>query len=227
MRQVQQLMGMPISIEIDSCSDQEVFDAAYNRLARIDKKYSLYKSDSEAAQYASGKLTEDSLSAELREVIRQCRTAETLSDGFFSAWADGNFDPSGYVKGWAIAEAGSVIEKRRHHSYCISAGGDVLARSDSNKTWNIGIQDPVEPCRVLKVLKIKNGAVATSGNYERGKHITNPKTKQLADKLLSASVIGPDIIMADILATAIFASELSSPNFLKSHKDYQALIISR
>lgn len=243
MRQVRQLMGMPITIDIPGAANDKVFDKVFKRLEQIDKRFSTYKPDSEVSKFARGELTEADLSDKLKEVIKACREAEAMTEGYFSAWAAclpdrqaGAFEPSGYVKGWAIAEAGKMIEKEGFKTYCISAGGDILARSDSDKIWNIGIQDPSDKSKMLNpstgsgqanILKIKNGAVCTSGNYERGAHIINPKTQKPADELLSVTITGPDIIKADILATAVFASGTLNPNFLKEYPDYKALVIPR
>jgi thiamine biosynthesis lipoprotein len=148
-----------------------------------------------------------------------------MTNGYFSAWYSSKFDPSGYVKGWGIAEAGRVIEKFGYKTYCIGAGGDILASSDSDKTWNIGIQDPKDSSKIINKLSISNGAAATSGNYQRGNHIINPKTARPAEGFSSVTVTGPDIITADILATAIFAMGKDGETLLKNHEDYQATVI--
>ncbi|MGH7157197.1 MAG: FAD:protein FMN transferase [Candidatus Saccharimonadales bacterium] len=225
MRQVRQLMGMPITIDIPEATDGVVFDKAFERLEQIDNRFSTYKPKSEVSRFARGEIKESDLSAELTEVIKACRQAEKWIDGYFSAWAAGVFDPSGYVKGWAIGEAGNVIEGEGFGTYCISAGGDILASSNSGKKWNIGIQDPRHKGKILNKISISNGVVCTSGNYERGPHIINPKTKQPADELLSVTITGPDITTADILATACFAMGPKAADFMKSQKNYQAIII--
>lgn len=227
MRQVRQIMGMPISIDIPNCSQREVFEAVFTSFHRIDDRFSTYKPDSEVSKLAVGKLSEDKLSPELKLVIKECRQAEKWTGGYFSAWAAGAFDPSGYVKGWAIAGAGKLIENKGYETYCISAGGDILARSDSGKIWQIGIQDPGDKTNILNKLSISNSAVATSGSYERGAHIINPKTSQPANELLSVTIGGPDIIKADILATACFAMGSKAADFMKQQTGYQALIIPR
>jgi thiamine biosynthesis lipoprotein len=227
MRQVEQVMGLPVTVDIPKCSDKSVFEAVFTRLHEIDERFSTYKSESEVSRFAAGKLSEDQRSSELKTVINNCHQAEGMTDGYFSAWAAGTFDPSGYVKGWAIAEAGKVIEKKSFKTYCIGAGGDILARSNSEKIWNIGIQDPTDKDKILNTLSISNGAVATSGNYERGAHIINPKTKKPSKELLSVTITGPDIIKADILATACFAMGKKAAEFMKSQSKYQVLIIRR
>ncbi|HVS79336.1 MAG TPA: FAD:protein FMN transferase [Candidatus Saccharimonadales bacterium] len=226
MRRTEQIMGMPIGIDIDGCDDEAVFEKAFTRLREIDERFSTYKQDSEVSKYKDGKLTSKELSPELKEVIKACRDAEKETDGYFSAWATGAFDPSGYVKGWAIAETGKLIERLSCQSYCIGAGGDILARSDGSRIWAIGVQNPTDKTKVLTRLDILSGAVATSGNYERGSHIINPKSGRTASSLLSITVVGPDIITADILATAGFAMGAKALEMVEQ-KGYEALIVNK
>lgn len=220
-------MGLPVSVDIPSCSDEAVFEEVFTRFHEIDRRFSTYKPDSEVSKFAAGKIAEADLSQELEQVIEACRQVESKTGGYFSAWAAGAFDPSGYVKGWAIAEAGKVIEQFGYETYCIGAGGDILSRSNSDKIWQIGIQDPVDKNKILNKLSISNGAVCTSGNYERGAHIINPKTGKTAQELSSVTVIGPDIIWADVLATACFAMGQKAAGFMKRQKNYEAVIIPR
>jgi FAD:protein FMN transferase len=227
MRRVQQIMGMPISIDIPGCDNAQVFDWTFARLRQIDSKFSTYKADSEVSRYISGEIDEPKLSKELKLIIRDCRAAQKKTNGYFSAWAGGAFDPSGYVKGWAIGQAAKIIEKAGYKTYCVGAGGDILAASDSDKIWDIGIQDPADKSKILNKLSISNGAVATSGNYERGAHIINPETKLPANELISVTVTGPDIIWADVLATAIFAMGRETKDLIKAWPNYQAMIIAK
>jgi thiamine biosynthesis lipoprotein len=235
MRKTAQIMGTAVSIDAPNLKDASIIEAAFKRLREIDRKFSPYKKNSELSKYNRGELNEQTLSAEMKFILHACRRAEERTNGYFSAWYGGAVDPNGYVKGWAIAEAGKVLEETGYKTYCIYAGGDILAHSDGSKNWNIAIQDPRNKHKILNpstslgaskaVIKIKNGAVATSGNYERGKHIINPMTKKPADELLSFTVVGPDIVMADILATAAFAMGQKGIDFIKKQKGYEAIVI--
>jgi len=227
MRRVAQIMGMPITIDIPDCDNEAVFETVFDRLRQIDERLSTYKSGSEVSRFIRGEITKKDLSTELKKIIKACKKAEVDTDGYFSAWAGDKFDPLGYIKGWAIAKAGEVIERQGYKTYCIGAGGDILARSDSDKVWNIGIQDPTNRYKILNKLSISSSAVATSGNYERGAHIINPKTKKLADHWASVTITGPDIITADVLATAAFAAGKNAPDLLKKHKAYRAILVAK
>jgi thiamine biosynthesis lipoprotein len=227
MRQVAQIMGMPIAVDIPGCSDMDVFRQAFERLQEIDNRYSTYKAGSELSRFQRGEINEPDLSAEFKKIIKQCQAYEKLTEGYFSAYFSGIFDPTGLIKGWALARAGKIIENSGYKTYCIGAGGDIIARSDTDKIWNIGIQHPERKSKIIDKIAAKNVAVATSGNYERGKHIVNPKTGKLADKLLSVSVIGPDIILADVLATAIFAKAGLNSKFYDAAPGYKFILVDK
>lgn len=220
-------MGLPITIDIPQGRDEADLAAVFDRFRDIDQRFSTYKADSEVSKFGRGEIAETKLSLELKQVLKACRAWQTKTDGYFSAWAAGQFDPSGYVKGWAIAEAGKQIEKAGYKTYCLSAGGDILARSAGAKSWSVGIQDPADPSKILNKLSISNGGVATSGNYERGAHIINPKTGRPAQVLQSVTITGPDIITADVLATAVFAAGLTAGRqILENFAGYEAFILA-
>jgi thiamine biosynthesis lipoprotein len=223
MRKVEFIMGMPITVDIPVYDNSSLFKEVFDRFRQIDERFSPYKKDSELSKFQRGEIVDKDLGIEFKKIMAACEKAKKETGGYFSAYFSGKYDPTGYVKGWAIAEAGKIIENAGIKTYCIGAGGDILARSDSKKIWNIGIQDPRDKNKILNKLSILNGAVATSGNYERGKHIVNPKTGKLVDKFMSVTVTGPDIIKADILATAIYAS--GEDNFPHNYSQYKTLTV--
>lgn len=237
MRKVAQIMGLPITVDIPNCDDEKIFSNVFDWFREVDQRFSTYKPDSEVSRYRRGDVTKPS--RVLEHIIKACKKAEQDTAGYFSAWAgitdsaDGRggakparwFDPSGYVKGWAIKKAGKNIENMGYETYCIGAGGDVLARSDSEKDWSVGIENPLNKTSIVGYISGKNFAVATSGSYERGAHITNPKTGRPADELMSFSVTGKNIMEADILATAGFAAGTRGVNLVGDKRGYAALAI--
>ena len=217
-------MGTGVSIDIPGADDQ-LFQKVFERLSEIDERFSTYKDNSEVSRFIRG---EKNLSRELKKVIKACKDAELATEGYFSAWASGKFDPSGYVKGWAISEGSKIIKKAGHQTFCIGIGGDILAASGSDKIWRVGIQDPRDKTSIIATIAAKNIAVATSGTSARGLHIISPKTSQPADSILSITVVGPDIIDADVLATAAFAQGEFGLNFIGGQaKGYEALMVDK
>lgn len=224
MRRVIHNMGIPISIDIPGCVHQEIFDRCHQRLVEIDNRFSTYKSDSEVSRFNRGEVTTPS--TEFRAVMTACDTSKTMTDGYFSPYYNGSYDPTGYVKGWAIDEISKLIRKHGHTTFLINAAGDITAASGGEKTWQIAIQNPFDRTATIANLQIKNGALATSGTYERGYHIYDPHTKRSVNQIISASVWGADIIKADVLATTIVAMGTQKAyDFMTKHADYHTLIV--
>ena len=215
-------MGTVASLDIPGCEDGDVFKAAFERLHKIDEDYSPFKPTSLVSRFNENKLKKPG--PEFQKIVTDCQQWQKATDGYFSAWYGKEFEPSGYVKGWAIDEAAKVIKKAGYKTYCLGIGGDVLAASAGEKIWKVGIQDPRNPKRLLQAVHMSSGAIATSGAYERGAHIINPKTGTTAKAWKSVSIIGPDIISADVLATAAFAME-GAPEFLDGWHEYNYLLV--
>jgi thiamine biosynthesis lipoprotein len=221
------IMGTGVSIDIPD-AEEKIFNKVFKRLIQIDERFSTYKPESEVSKYIRGEITEGQISHELKQVIKACKTAEKATDGTFSAWAGHSFDPSGYVKGWSIAEGAKIIKKAGYKTFCIGIGGDILAASNSERIWRIGIQDPAHKNQILTTLSVKNAAVATSGTYERGLHIINPKTHEPSSSILSITVVGADIIDADVLATSAFVQGEFGLNFIGGKAlGYEAIMVGK
>jgi len=68
-------------------------------------------------------------------------------------------------------------------------------------------------------------AVATSGTYEKGSHVLNPHTGLPADELVSVTVVGADILNADVYATAVLAMGTRGLDFMERTPGYEAYVI--
>ncbi|MFB9339629.1 FAD:protein FMN transferase [Actinoplanes octamycinicus] len=204
-------MGTVVSIDIadDLPAERlrELIAGTCDWLHEVDARFSTYKEDSEVSRLRRGELTPAAGSADLRLVLDRCADLWRETDGWFDAYAGGPLDPSGYVKGWSVevasarlAEAGST----RHH---INAGGDIRMRGSApdGGPWRVGIRHPWQADKLAWVLAVREGAVATSGTYERGAHVWNPRTGRPATGLCSVTVTGPDLAVADAYATAALA----------------------
>lgn len=122
-------------------------------------------------------------------------------------------DLGAIAKGYAVDEVAKILTKNKIKNFLIDAGGDIYCsgKYKGQKKWEIGIQDPKNKTKIVDVLKIKNAAVTTSGNYERfynlnGKkysHIINPITGYPQSTVISSTVIAPTAEEADALSTAL------------------------
>jgi len=122
-------------------------------------------------------------------------------------------DLGAIAKGYAVDCAVNKLKKAGIKSCLINAGGQIYCLGDKfGQPWKVAIQDPQKD-GFIDYLELKNQAVATSGDYEqyfikenkRYAHIFNPKTGYPAESdVISVTVIAPDGLTADALATAIF-----------------------
>src|SRR5437868_4103382 len=102
MRSNRIIMGTGVSIDIPGLDDPQILCKAFARIGQIDRRFSTYLPNSEVSRFQRGELLEAELSREFKVVMRACLEMEKLTDGYFSAWYGGQYDPAGYVKAWAI-----------------------------------------------------------------------------------------------------------------------------
>jgi thiamine biosynthesis lipoprotein len=117
-------------------------------------------------------------------------------------------DLSSIAKGLAIDMA--ARELASFENFAIDAGGDLYfaGRNSRREAWFVGIRHP-RTNGVITTLRVSNQAVCTSGDYERfgtneETHILDPRTGRSACDVASATVIAPNAMLADALATAAF-----------------------
>jgi thiamine biosynthesis lipoprotein len=92
--------------------------------------------------------------------------------------------------------------------------------------WRVGIQHPLERDKVAAVLAGEDLAIATSGEYERGAHVLDPHTGRPPVGLLSATIVGPDLALADAYATATFAMGAHGPEWAAALPGYETLCVT-
>jgi len=176
----------------------------------VDDVFSTWKPESPVSRLRRGEIRVEDAPPEVAEVLELCRRAREASDGWFDPWAmPGGVDPTGLVKGWAAQRALAIVRESGAPAAMINAGGDVAVygRPAPGQTWRIGIQHPLARDRILLTADLAGaGAVATSGSYERGEHVVDPRAGAPTGALLSATVIGHDLGYADALATGLYAS---------------------
>jgi thiamine biosynthesis lipoprotein len=119
----------------------------------------------------------------------------------------------------------------------INGSGDMSTwgTQPNGKPWNIGITNPFDPEKLVAVVPINNGAVTTSGSYEKfvvfdGKrysHIINPATGYPATGLCSVTVFGPNAETANGLSTSMMIlGKTAGFVLLKKFPDYTCLMIT-
>lgn len=225
--EVRQIMGMPIGIDARG-ADEAGLEPAFVWLRDVDAVFSTYREDSDISRLDRGELSLAECRPEVDEVLTRCVELARLTNGFFSVRPAGRLDPSGLVKGWAVAGAAERLVAAGVERFCINAGGDVVARGRpaSDRRWRVGIRHPTDLDRLAAVVAVENLAVATSGEYERGAHILDPHTGRPPTGLVSVTVIGPDLGTADAYATAAFAMGADGPAWTATLAGYEAMCIT-
>lgn len=213
------VMGTTVSIDIrDEGVPLAALEAAVAMLREHEARFTTYREDSEIRRVGRGELAIEDAHEDIREVLDACAVLRAESDGAFDVWRDGTLDPSGYVKGWAAERAAAALREAGATRFALNVGGDVLCSGDaeSGEPWRVGVRHPSDAQRMALVLGVRDGAVATSGAYERGKHIVDARTGAAATGWRSVTVVAPDLATADAVATAAFAMGEAGPEWAAS-----------
>ena len=154
----------------------------------------------------------------MKLVLDLCEQTNQLTNGYFDIKHQGQLDPSGLVKGWAINNASHLLLDKGHRNFYIEAGGDIQANGTNTDgdAWAVGIRNPFNTQEIIKAIKLVDGGIATSGTYIRGQHIYDPRNSgQAINSVKSLTVIGSSVYEADRYATAAFAMGLEGIGFIE------------
>ena len=235
-------MGMPWLFDICDNVTLETLRPVIQWLHWVDATFSTYRSDSQIARLNRRELTRAQLHPDVREVLDQCEQLRAGTGGYFDIASPyrqrsapkagdggpGSVDPSGLVKGWAIARAAQQLRDAGARNFSLNAGGDALlsGRPDGDDRWRVGIQHPRSTLQIAMTLGLCDQAIATSGTYARGAHIRDPLTGSAPSGLLSVTIVGPDVAIADAYATAAFAMGATrAGHFCAGLDGYDAVLI--
>lgn len=222
---------MPITLEVAEASVVPAdLNDVFNYFSRVDHQFSVFKPTSEVSLWNDGKLSTSKLSADLREVLALAQTTKEETDGYFDIYHNGRCNPSGLVKGWAIWRAAKLLWQKGFKNFYIDAGGDIQTSgvNQVGEAWRLGIRHPFELDKIVKVLAVSNGGVATSGTYLRGQHVYNPRDPvQPLTEIVSLTVVGPNVYEADRFATAAFAKQRAGLELIAKRPGLEGYMIDK
>lgn len=180
---------------------------------------SQWRNDSDLSRFNRG----EPATAELQRVIDLAEEIQSLSAGAFDPGllretGEAGFGPggigmdlSGIGKGCAVDRVAEALAETGLEDFVFELGGEIVA---VGKEWEVGIENPDPAGRsIARKIKLKNQALATSGNYRQFKpvpgglagHIIDPETlNPVVRPPSSVSVIAKDCATADAWATALF-----------------------
>lgn len=136
-------------------------------------------------------------------------------------------DLGGIAKGWTVDEAALALGQ--WGPALVDAGGDIrVTAAVEGEPWPIALQDPFDPARNLLVLRISEGAVATSSIGKRcwqraGKmqhHLIDPRTRRPAESdLHTVTVLAPTAVVAEISAKVVLIlGRQAGADYLDAHR---------
>jgi len=205
------------SLALDEVAVSAAVDEVEEFFFQVDRDFSTYKKNSQVSQIRRGELKIEDAREYVQQVWALCEFAREITMGSFDPWkAEGGFDPSGSVKGWAAEVGAQMLVEAGAQNVLINASGDIVLRGGKpdGGPWNIGIASPDDVQKYVKFFDVIDGSVATSGDYENGAHIVDPHTGLIAIGARSATVIGPDGAICDALATALMVDGVDAQKWI-------------
>jgi thiamine biosynthesis lipoprotein len=230
-------MNMPVSLALrgrHTTDDQAraAWAEVMATLREVDAVFSTWQPDTQVSRLGRGEIILDDCPPEVAEVLALGEQAERDSQGAFSvrrAGSDGTvvLDPAGVVKGWAAERAADHLRVLEATDFCLSAGGDLVCRTlePAAPPWRIGIEHPLDPTRLIAVVSVSTGAVATSGTAHRGLHLVDGRTARPPTGVASVTVVTASLTWADIDATAAYAHGQHAAEWLRTRPGRTGLVV--
>jgi thiamine biosynthesis lipoprotein len=145
-------------------------------------------------------------------------------------------DLGAIAKGYAVDRAVQVLRERNYHEIMVEAGGDLRAVAGplTKGQRTIWVRHPRQPDELFAAIKLDEGAVATSGDYERSfekagrryHHILDPQTGHPAAPTVSVTIVAETSELADATSTAVFVmGPERGMQFIESDPNLAGLII--
>ncbi|NOQ16642.1 MAG: FAD:protein FMN transferase [Methyloprofundus sp.] len=134
-------------------------------------------------------------------------------------------DFGGIVKEYAVDRAAALCLEAGIQHGIINLGGDIkiIGPQADGSPWNVGIRHPRKPDEMLQTIALTQGALASSGDYERFivvdgvrySHVLNPKTGWPVKYMSSVSVVGDFCVVAGSASTIAMLKEEKGAKWLE------------
>ena len=250
LRDARPLMGTVVELTAEGPEEpalRAAAEAAFAEMQRLTHMMSHYDAASvvSAINRAAG-VRPVSIPPELAEVLAQARRVSERTGGAFDITVGGlpidyrklridrdraflsergmRLDPGGIAKLYILEAGRRVLEARGVPRALVNGGGDVVAHS-AGAPWRVGVRDPRAPGRLLGVLLLERGAVASSGDYERPHHVLDPRTGRPAEGVRGVTLLAPTAEAANGLGPAIMVLGAEKGRALILSAGIQGLIV--
>ena len=148
-------------------------------------------------------------------------------------------DLGAIAKGYAADKIIDILNDKGIEHALISLGGGIQAigGKQNNEPWVLGLENPIEADKgYFATCEIYNGALVTSGDYQRFKVVNGVKYHHIIDsktgypvnnKLASVSIFTNSSINADAISTATYALGLKEGyNFINELENVEAMFVT-
>jgi FAD:protein FMN transferase len=147
-----------------------------------------------------------------------------------------SLDPGGIGKGYAVDRAVEILRAHGVTSALISSGGSsvyALGSPPGERGWKITVRNPYRRDQPADVLRLRNFALSTSGNYEKffvinGKvycHIMDPHTGWPVQNMLSTVAAVPTGVDTEALTKTFFVGGVEkSRQFVTTHPNILGIL---
>jgi FAD:protein FMN transferase len=144
----------------------------------------------------------------------------------------------GIAKGYIVDQGVAILEDSGFSTIMVEAGGDLMALGEKAPQipWKIGLQAPrSENGTTMTTINLNNQAIATSGDYMQSftsdyshHHIVDPRTGYSSTELSSVSVLAPNVMLADALATTLMVMDAKAGiSLIERLSNCEAILISK
>lgn len=134
-------------------------------------------------------------------------------------------DFGGLVKEYAADAAAQACRNAGLAHGLVELGGDIslVGPHPDGAPWRIGVRDPHAPQQALAMIDLHEGAIASSGDYERGMtvngvrygHLLHPRSGWPVRALAAVSVAAPQCLVAGTASTVAMLKQSDGASWLE------------
>ncbi len=222
------LMDTPIKVKVEG--DRGLVDQAIGKIKRLDNLFSIYNPNSEISRLNRGEKIE--VSPDTKKILELSEQMKKLTNGAFDVQYSGKIDLGAIAKGYAVETARELLVKSGAKNGMIDMCSSIAvfglpAGRQGPRPWKVGIQHPREKNKLLGIVELNDGqSLGTSGDYERGLHIIDPKTGEPAETAWTVTIIGTNAAVVDALSTGVYVlGAKKGMSLIESLADVEGLIM--
>ncbi|MGQ9731346.1 MAG: FAD:protein FMN transferase [Candidatus Zipacnadales bacterium] len=146
-------------------------------------------------------------------------------------------DLGGIAKGFAVDRVIEILRSLGVTSALVHAGWSTvygMGYTPDGESWPVGIRHPLKADQRLRIVRLADQALSTSGSYEkffehagvRYSHILDPRTGWPVQGMLSASAVTRSAWRSDALSTAFFVMAVEQTRkYCATHADVGAVVV--